>query len=119
AVHVVRDSSNNVTSGSLDISVGYEFTGDTTVTGMGIVNAAAGHSGTVVIATNISVSAPVPATAGRGRIYRQVQIASGNSTGLAALTGMLSNPGQYSVNLTSAASPAGAMSGTLQSANLA
>ncbi|MFN7993661.1 MAG: hypothetical protein U0Q18_08680 [Bryobacteraceae bacterium] len=119
AVHVVRDSNNNIISGSVDISVGYEFAGDTTVTGLGIVNAPAGHNGTTVIATNLSASAPLLATGGRGRIYRQVQIGSGNSAGLAALTGMLTNAGGYSVNLTTSASPAGAMSGTLQSGNLA
>lgn len=114
-VHVVRDSANNILSGSVDFDLTYRFPNDQVVIGLAIVNAPAGRSGAVTIATAISTASPVQATAGSGRIQSQVQVAAGNQAGLAVLNGLFADAAQYSVNLLTADSPAGAMSGTLES----
>jgi uncharacterized protein (TIGR03437 family) len=118
-VHVVRDSSNNILSGSIDFNLTYQFPGDQSVTGLGIVNSPTGASPTFIIATPISSASPINAAAGSGRIESQVQISAGNQAGLAILNGMLASPAQYSVNLLTADSPNGAMSGGLQKGAMA
>ena len=118
-VHVVRDASDNILSGSVDFSLGYQFPNDAVITGMGIVNAPAGRSGAIVIATDITSGSPVMAAAGNGHIYRQAQVMPGDQAGLAAVNGLLANPGAYSVNVFTTVNPAGAMSGSLQTAGTA
>ena len=118
-VHVVRDAADKILSGSMDFTLSYQFPNDAVVTGMGIVNAPAGRSGAIIIATNITSASPVMAAAGNGHIYRQVQVMPGDQTGLAALSGLLANPGGYSVNIFTKENPAGAMSGSLQTASTA
>jgi uncharacterized protein (TIGR03437 family) len=106
-VHVVQGSANNILSGSVDFDLTYQFPTDQVVTGLSIT------SGTVTIATGISTTSPVQATAGSGRIQSQVQVTP------ASLSSLIANPGQYSVTLATSDSPAGAMTGTLQPANSA
>jgi uncharacterized protein (TIGR03437 family) len=115
-VHTVSDSTGNIVSASVDFTVTYQFPNDATVTGLAIVNAPAGRTGTSVIATDITSAAPIMAAAGNGHIFRQAEVMPGNQGGLVAVNGLLSNPGQYSVNLFTADNPAGAMSGGLQAA---
>jgi uncharacterized protein (TIGR03437 family) len=118
-VHVVRDAAGNLVSGSVDFSVSYQFPNDAVIVGMGIVNAPAGKSGAMAIAADITAASPVRATAGNGHLYRQAEIMPGDQAGLAALSGLLGNPGQYSVNIFTTDNPAGAMTGSLQPANTA
>ncbi len=115
-VHTVRDSSNNVLSGSVDFDLNYQFPIDQVVTGLAMVNAPAGKSGPVSIAMGISSTSPVQASAGSGRISGQVQVPAGNQVGIAVLNGLAANPGQYSVNLVTGDNAISAMSGTLATA---
>ena len=78
-----------------------QFPADEVVTGLSIV------SKSVTIATGTTPASPVQATAGSGRIQSQIQVTA------ASLAGLLANPGQYAVILSTADSPAGAMSGAL------
>ena len=113
-VHVVKDSSGNVLSGSVDFNLAYQFPNDEAVTGLGIANTGSGT--TFLLATNITAASPVQATAGSGRISRQVQVAPGNQVGLAVLNLLLANPSessQYSITVVTVDYPAGAMSGPL------
>src|SRR5437879_5913541 len=48
-LHVIRDASGKITSGSLDFSVSYKFTAGATVTAMHIHKAPAGSPGSIVI----------------------------------------------------------------------
>jgi uncharacterized protein (TIGR03437 family) len=114
-VHVVKDSSGNILSGSADFDLAYQFPNDEAVTGLGITGSAGGAS--FLLATNISATAPVLATAGSGRISSQVQVAAGNQAGLAVLNGLFANPGQYSIDVITVDHPAGAMSGPFQAGN--
>jgi len=113
-VHVVKDTSGNILSGSVDINLAYQFPNDEAVTGLGVANAGGGV--TFLLAANITTAAPVLATAGSGRISAQAQVMPGNQTGLAVLSLLLSNPSQYSVTVVTVDYPAGAMSGSLQTA---
>ena len=109
-VHVVRDSSGNVLSGSVDFSLSYEFPNDATVTGLGITSATAGE---------VAIGTDIMATAGSGHIYQQVQVLPGDQSGLSTLNALLTNPSQYSVSVLTTDNPAGAMAGQLQPANTA
>jgi len=113
-VHAERDVADNILSGSVDFDLTYQFPNDQVVTGLAIVNGSA-----TVIATNITASSPVDATAGSGRIYRQVQVNSSTPASLNALVGLFANPGQYSVKLLTADDPSGAASGALQAGSTA
>jgi len=115
-LHVVKDSSGNILSGSVDFNLAYQFPNDEAVTGLGIFNTNSGGA-TFLLATNIA--SPVLATAGSGRISSQVQVMPGNQAGLAVLNGLFANPGQYSVGVVTVDYPAGAMRGPLQAGNSA
>ena len=117
ALHVVKDSSGNILFGSVDFNLAYQFPNDEAVTGLGIATSGSGIA--FFLAANITASSPVLATAGSGRISSQVQVMPGNQTGLAVLSGLLANPGQYSVSVVTADQPAGAMSGPLQAGSSA
>ncbi|HXM45434.1 MAG TPA: hypothetical protein VN924_29625, partial [Bryobacteraceae bacterium] len=108
-LHVVKDSSGNILSGSIDFNLAYRFPNDEVVTGMGISGGPAGF---------FTTTSPVPAAAGSGRISSQVQVTASNQTGVAILTGLLANPDRYSVSV-GTADPSAAMNGTVQSANSA
>ncbi len=109
-VHVVKDSSGAILSGSLDLDLAYQFPSDEVVTGLGVSGNVAGF---------VTLASPVTAAAGAGRISSQIQISSSNSAGLVLLNGLLSHPAQYSVNVITASHPTGAMSGPLQLASSA
>ena len=104
-LHLVKDSSGNILSGSIDFNLAYQFPNAEVVTDLGINGGAAAFSAAI---------SPVQATAGSGRISRQVQVTASDQTGLAILTGLLANPDQYSVSV---GTSAGAMTGTLEPGN--
>src|ERR1019366_539520 len=83
-LHVVQDASGNILSGSVDFNLAYQFPNDDSVTGLGIADTGGGT--TFLVATNITATSPVLATAGNGRIFRQVQVMPGNQVGLAVLS---------------------------------
>ena len=104
-LHLVKDSSGNILSGSIDLNLAYQFPDDEVVTDLGIRGGPAAFSAAI---------SPVQAAAGSGRISRQVQVTASDQTGLAILTGLLANPDQYSVSV---GTSAGAMTGTLEPGN--
>lgn len=108
-VHTVNNSSGNILSGSVDFNLAYQFLNDEVVGSIGI------GGGPAAFAAAIS---PVQAAAGSGRISSQVQVAASNQTGLAILSGLLKNPGQYSVSV-GTTDPTAALSGPLQAGNSA
>jgi uncharacterized protein (TIGR03437 family) len=112
-LHLVTDSSGAILSGSVDLQVAYQFPNDTTVTGLGITNSVAG---TIALATGITAASPILATAGSGRISRQIEVPAGDRAGLAVLNGLLHDPGPYGVVVISQDQPAGAITGALTGA---
>jgi uncharacterized protein (TIGR03437 family) len=115
-LHLVRDASGRVTSGSIDFNVSYRMSGPTTFTAMHIHRAPAGVAGGVVI--------PVPlarfddATGSGTLSQRQVQFTSADTGVLDAVNGILADPSGYYFNLHSADAPSGAIRGQLQRAEM-
>jgi uncharacterized protein (TIGR03437 family) len=118
-VHVIRDSSGNIVSGSVDFNVSYQFPGAVTVTGLHIHTGAAGANGGVTINTGISSASPVAVDAtGKGVIDRQAQVATDATTALATIRGMLDDPAGYYVNMHTTDNPGGVIRGQLQRAEV-
>ena len=115
-LHLVRDSSGNIVSGSVDFDLAYEFPTDTMVTELGLTDTG---DGTLQLATNITAASSILASAGRGQIFRQVQVPAGDQAGLTVLNGILNGTGDYHVLLVSPDYPAGAMEGELHAAQTA
>jgi len=118
ALHVVKDAlSGAVLSGSVDYYVAYQFQQDTTVTGLAL-----GYNSlsTYVLATDISAASPILATAGSGRISRQVQVLASDAAGLAALNDLTGGSGTpYYIVLVTSDQPAGVFGEYLQSCQTA
>jgi len=114
-LHVIKDSSGGVISGSVDFQTHATFAAANTVTGLHIHAAAAGNNGSIVLPTDVS-SIAVPS--GLTHITRQVQVKPGNAMGLNAIEGILKDPSQYYVNIHTQDFGAGAMRGQLQEAEI-
>jgi uncharacterized protein (TIGR03437 family) len=116
-LHLLRDATGRIVSGSVDFNVRYNFQGEHTFTGLHIHRGAAGTNGPVTVNTGISASAPVRAN-GPGEIRRQAQVQPDNEAGLATISEMLGNPEGFYVNLHTTAYPGGAVRGQLQRADM-
>lgn len=118
-VHVVRDSSGQVVSGSVDFSVDYSFPGAVTITGLHVHNSPVGVNGGIVIPTDVgSGAAAIQSDTGQGSIRKQAQITPDNTAGVAALRGLLNDPTQFYVNLHTTVNGGGAMRAQLQPTNV-
>jgi uncharacterized protein (TIGR03437 family) len=116
-VHTVRDASGQITSGTVDFDVYYNFPGPITLQGLHIHPGAAGVNGGVVIPTDLAAGdrAIVDAT-GRGVVKRQSNITADNAAGLAALRGLFTNPEGYYVNMHSSVNAGGVIRGQVRRA---
>ena len=112
AAHVRRNDAGAVVSGIVDFDIQYTFGEAVSITGLHIhgPDAPAGVNSSVVINSGISSGSPVAAE-GTGDLFRQVSVESGDA--LAALTDLLSNPGNYYLNLHITSSPGGIVRGQL------
>jgi len=117
-VHVVRDSTGTITSGSVDFDVSTRFSSAVTVTGLHIHNGAAGVNAGIVVPTDLSGSNTLAIdSTGRTRIQKQVQFPASNVT-LATIRDLLVNPQGYYVNIHTTANGGGAMRGQLLPAEM-
>jgi len=112
-VHVVRDSSGQVTSGTVDFLVRVKSGIATNGVGLHIHSGNSTVAGPVVIGTNLSAGAPAPLVAGSNVVSRSVQVDGSNATQLTALRGLLVNPDQYYANIHTTEFPGGAARGQL------
>ena len=118
-LHVVRDSSGQVTSGSVDFRVSYSFPGAVSLTGLHIHRGAAGGTGSVTINSGIGGAAgPIDDATGKGTIVRQAQVAPGAAAALDTIRGMLTDPSGFYVNMHTSVYPDGVMRGQLQRAEM-
>ena len=118
-LHVVRDSSGLVTSGSVDFRVSYTFPGAVSLTGLHIHRGAAGVSGPVTISAGIGGAAgPIDDATGKGTIVRQAQVAPDATAALDTIRGMLADPSGFYVNMHTSVYPGGVMRGQLQRAGM-
>jgi uncharacterized protein (TIGR03437 family) len=107
-LHVLRDSSGRITSGTVDFNVRYQFPGEVTFTGLHIHRGNAGANGPVLIDSRVSAGNPVVDASGRGAITRSAEIAAG-SPNVAVLSEIINNPDGFYLNLHSTANPGGAV----------
>lgn len=117
-VHIVRDTSNKIASGSVDFDVTYKFPGATNVTGLHIHNAPVGVNGSIVIPTDISGSNPVVIGAtGKGNIFKQVQFPTADTT-VATIQQMIDTPQNFYINLHTTEFPGGVIRAQMAKAEM-
>lgn len=116
-VHVVRDDSGAIKSGSVDFNVSVRFPGAVTVSGLHIHKAPVGVSGPILIPTDVRSEA-VDST-GRSTLLKQVQFpADSGEPSLNTLRDLLNNPSDFYVNLHTTDNPGGVMRGQLLGAQM-
>lgn len=117
-VHVVRDTNNKITSGSVDFDLTYKFPGATNVTGLHIHNAPAGTNGPIVIPTDVSAANPVVIDAtGKGNIFKQVQFPTAATT-VDTIQGLLDSPQSFYINLHTVEFPGGVIRAQMARADM-
>lgn len=116
-VHVVRDASGQITSGSVDYQVNFTFPGAVTVNNMHIHSGGPTVSGPVVIQSGIN-STPVVSADGKGSIRIQYQLPSTDTAELASLKAFLQDPGSFYLNLHTTDNPGGVIRGQLARADM-
>src|ERR1035437_5540599 len=114
--HVVRDSSGQIVSGTVDFLVRTNFPADDTAQGLHIHAGGPTVAGPVVINTGLSASVTQPIKAGAEIVHRPAPVDGTNAAALAALRGLFTDPTQYYVNIHTPAFPGGAIRGQLQHA---
>lgn len=115
-VRVNRDAAGAIVSGTVDFDVAYQFPTAVTLVGLHIHRAAAGVNGPVVISSGIGSGNNSVLTPGAGgNIYRRADIPSTDAGGLAALNGILTDPGQFYVNMHTTVFTGGVIRGQLSS----
>src|SRR6058998_1179667 len=85
--HVVRDSSGQITSGTVQFLVRVNFSADNNATGLHIHSGGPTVAGTVVIGTALSAVNPQPIKAGGDIVNLPVQV-TGEGAALTALRGL-------------------------------
>jgi uncharacterized protein (TIGR03437 family) len=114
-LHIVRDASGRIVSGSADFKVDYRFPGPINITGMHIHRGAAGTNGPVTIDSGLTRLDAQPA---RGSLVRQGQISATNEAALATATEMLTNPSGFYLNVHTSDNPGGALRAQLERAQM-
>jgi uncharacterized protein (TIGR03437 family) len=117
-VHMVRDSSGNIISGSVDFTARPTFPVANTVTGMHIHAGAAGVMGPVTINSGISATNPAAVMPTGTVLKYQTQFTSTDTASLATINGMLDDPSQFYFNVHTTDFPGGAIRGQLQRATV-
>jgi len=111
-VRVVRDLKGAVTAATVVFDIDYALPQSTTIVGLHIHNAPAGVNGPVEINTGLSASRPVTGTS--GHLTRIVNYSSSDAKALGYVSGLLSSPELYYVNMHSNVYPGGFIRGQLQ-----
>lgn len=112
-LHVVRDESGLVVSGTVDFTVRHRFPGATTFTGLHIHRGNAGTNGPVLIDTRITAANSVVSETGSGEIARSAVVLAG-SANVAVLNEILANPEGFYLNLHTTTNPGGAVRSQLK-----
>ena len=121
-LHVVRDNSGNITSGSVDFDISCKFSGAVTVTGLHIHNGPAGVAGPIVIPTDVNAttnSSIVVDSTGRASVVKQVQFPQTTpALPVSVIQDLIANPQNYYANIHTTANAGGAMRGQLLRADM-
>jgi uncharacterized protein (TIGR03437 family) len=117
-LHIVRDSNQQIVSGSVDFNIRHSFPGAASFTGLHIHEGRAGVNGPVVIDSGLRNTDNLSTDGTAGSMSRQGQVLADATAGLAALRGVLESPAGYYVNLHTQANPGGALRGQMMRADL-
>jgi len=112
--HVVRDSSGQIVSGTVDFVVHSNFDVERPATGLHIHSGGPTVAGPVVINTGLTAATGLVVKAGADVVRRPAQVDGTNAAALAALKGLFTNPQDYYVNIHTSAYPGGAIRGQLR-----
>ncbi|HXJ42584.1 MAG TPA: CHRD domain-containing protein [Bryobacteraceae bacterium] len=114
-LHLVRDATGAIISGSADANVNYSFPGSVSITAMHIHTGSAAVNGAVVVPFGI---ARIDDTTGVGAIPPiQTQFPTSSSL-LDTIKGIVADPSQFYFNVHTTVSGGGAMRGQLQKADV-
>ncbi len=114
-LHVVRDASGKVVSGSADAVVSYKFTPPVTITAMHIHKGAAGVNGGIVLPFGIATTADA---GGVGVLPKVQTVFPTAAVTLDTINGLIADPSQFYFNVHTTDSPGGAMRGQVQRADM-
>ena len=114
-LHVIRDASGAIISGSADASVNYNFPGAVSITAMHIHNGNSTVSGPVVL--GFAIARTDDATGVGVLPLIQTQFPTATVT-LDTVKGIVADPSQFYFNVHSTAAPSGAMRAQLQKAEV-
>lgn len=117
-VHVVKDTTGEITSGSVEFQVSFSFPGAVTLTGLHIHNGPAGTNAGVVFNTGVGPLDPVSEESGRGFVVRQAHVLPSDPAKVELLKALVRDPSQFYVNLHTPNYPAGAIRGQLRKAEV-
>lgn len=112
-LHVVRDASGAITSGSADAIVSYKFPGAATITAMHIHQAPAGVNGAIILPWTI---VRLDDSTGVGAIPMAQTNFPSAAVSLDIVNQILANPAGFYFNVHTTDAPGGAMRGQLQRA---
>jgi hypothetical protein len=110
-VRVTRDTRGIINAATVIFDVDYTMPQSATFVGLHIHNGAAGVSGPVVISSGLSGASTVVGTS--GHVTRTTNYASSDTAGLSAVSGLLSSPELYYVNMHTLVNPGGVFRGQL------
>ncbi len=111
-VRAVRDIRGVVSAATVVFDIDYTLSQQTTIVGLHIHNAPAGVNGPVVINSGLSASNSITGTS--GHLTRVVNYLSNDTKALSFVSGLLSSPELYYVNMHSTVYPGGFIRGQLQ-----
>src|SRR5215471_4211310 len=112
-VHMVKDSSGKIVSGSVDFLAHATFPADVQVTGMHIHSGAAGVAGPVTINSGLTAASNRVFKATGDMLKLQAQFGANDTAALATINGMLQDPSQYYFNIHTTTYPNGVIRGHL------
>lgn len=115
--NVLRDTTGQIVSGSVEFRIIYTFPSAVTFTGLHIHRGGSGVAGPVVI--NSGIPNPTPsAESGRGTALYTGDVLDTNTAGVQALRDLFTSPGDFYVNIHTTDFPGGVMRGQLRRAQV-
>ena len=114
-MYSTRDAAGVLTSAEVIFDVEFNLANAATITGLHIHSGRPGVAGPVTIGTSISAANPVSVAApGIGNIRSRVEVNLTNPNARATVEGLFWRPGDFYINLHTAALPAGIIRGQLR-----
>ncbi len=106
-----RNTKGEITGGTVNFAITYDFPAGVTIVGLHIHEGAADANGPVVINTGVSAGSPVISADGKGTLSIPVQLTT--TTTIGALQRLIANPANFYINLHTTVNTAGAIRGQL------